>query len=123
MVAYRETMHTYMWDWIYEIWYDPKLSVNVFSELEDDFRDRYSTYLRTMKQRIYDTYLGFNELEDERKMVNQQVIRTPGRRGEMIKNEEIDKEFSRRYGEYKKAREFCWLNSSVSEQLQCQEYG
>ncbi|HEX7275540.1 MAG TPA: hypothetical protein VF248_08010 [Nitrososphaeraceae archaeon] len=60
-----------------------------------------------MKQRIYDTYLGFNELEDERKMVNQQVIRTPGRRGEMIKNEEIDKEFSRRYGEYKKAREFC----------------
>jgi hypothetical protein len=58
-----------------------------------------------MKQRIYDTYLGFNELEDERKMVNQQVIRTPGRRGEMIKNEEIDKEFSRRYNEYKMARE------------------
>jgi len=54
-----------------------------------------------MKQRIYDTYLGFNELEDERKMVNQQVIRTPGRRGEMIKNEEIDKEFSRRYNDYK----------------------
>jgi hypothetical protein len=41
-------------------------------------------------------------LEDERKMVNQQVIRTPGRRGEIIKNEEIDKEFSRRYFEYKK---------------------
>jgi hypothetical protein len=58
-----------------------------------------------MKQRIYDTYLGFNELEDERKMVNQQVIRTPGRRGEMIKNEEIDKEFSRRYNEYKIATE------------------
>ena len=88
------------------MWYEPKLSVNVFPELEDDFRDRYSTYLRTMKQLIYDTYLLFNELEDERKMVNQQVIRTPGRRGEMIKNEEIDKEFSRRYSEYKKAREF-----------------
>ena len=88
------------------MWYEPKLSVNVFPELEDDFRDRYSIYLRTMKQRIYDTYLGFNELEDERKMVNQQVIRTPGRRGEMIKNEELDKEFSRRYSEYKKAREF-----------------
>jgi hypothetical protein len=64
-----------------------ELSINIFSEVEDDFRERYSIYLRTMKQRIYDTYLGFNELEDERKMVNQQVIRTPGRRGEIIKNE------------------------------------
>lgn len=89
------------------MWTDPELelSVNVFSEVEDDFRERYSIYLRTMKQRIYDTYLGFNELEDERKMVNQQVIRTPGRRGEIIKNEEIDKEFSRRYIEYKKSSE------------------
>ena len=57
-----------------KMWTDPELSVNVFSEVEDDFRERYSIYLRTMKQRIYDTYLGFNELEDERKMVNQQVI-------------------------------------------------
>jgi len=88
-----------------KMWTDPELSVNVFSEVEDDFRERYSVYLRTMRQRIYDTYLGFNELEDERKMVNQQVIRTPGRRGETIKNEEIDKEFSRRYIEYKKSSE------------------
>lgn len=88
-----------------KMWTDPELSVNIFSEVEDDFRERYSVYLRTMKQRIYDTYLGFNELEDERKMVNQQVIRTPGRRGEIIKNEEIDKEFSRRYFEYKKSNE------------------
>ena len=88
-----------------KMWTDPELSVNVFSEVEDDFRERYSVYLRTMKQRIYDTCLGFNELEDERKMVNQQVIRTPGRRGEIIKNEEIDKEFSRRYSEYKKSSE------------------
>ena len=84
------------------MWTDPELIVNIFSEVEDDFRERYSIHLRTMKQRIYDTYLGFNELEDERKMVNQQVIRTPGRRGEIIKNEEIDREFSRRYIEYKK---------------------
>lgn len=88
-----------------KMWTDAELSVNIFSEVEDDFRERYSIYLRTMKQRIYDTYLGFNELEDERKMVNQQVIRTPGRRGEIIKNEEIDKEFSRRYIEYKKSSE------------------
>lgn len=87
------------------MWTDHELSVNIFSEVEDDFRERYSVYLRTMKQRIYDTYLGFNELEDERKIVNQQVIKTPGRRGEIIKNEEIDKEFSRRYLEYKKRSE------------------
>ena len=88
-----------------KLWTDPELSSNIFSDVEVDFRERYGTYLRTMKQRIYDTYLGFNELDDERKMVNQQVVRTPGRRGEIIKNEEIDKEFSRRYIEYKKSNE------------------
>ncbi|HEY7696633.1 MAG TPA: hypothetical protein VH797_11105 [Nitrososphaeraceae archaeon] len=77
------------------------MSVNISSQLEDDFRERYSIYLKTMKQRIYDTNIGFNELEDERKFVNQQVIKTPGRRGEIIKNEELDKEFSRRYSAYK----------------------
>ena len=89
-----------------KMWTDPELSSNIFSEVEVDFRERYSTYLRTMKQRIYDTYLGFNELDDERKMVNQQVVRTPGRRGEIIKNEEIDKEFSRRYIDYKRVTNY-----------------
>lgn len=83
-------------------WTDSELSVNISSEVEADFRERYSIYLKTMKQRIYDTNIGFNELEDERKFVNQQVIKTPGRRGEIIKNEELDKEFSRRYSAYKK---------------------
>ncbi len=83
------------------LWTDSELSVNISSQLEADFRERYSIYLKTMKQRIYDTYIGFNELEDERKFVNQQVIKTPGRRGEIIKNEELDKEFSRRYSAYK----------------------
>ena len=77
-----------------------KLTVNISSEVETDFRERYNIYLRTKKQRIFDKYIGFNELEDERKIVNQQVMRTPGRRGEIIKNEEIDKEFSRRYSDY-----------------------
>ena len=84
------------------LWTDSELSVNISSEVEADFRERYSIYLKTMKQRIYDTNIGFNELEDERKFVNQQVIKTPGRRGEIIKNEELDKEFSRRYSAYKK---------------------
>lgn len=77
-----------------------KLTVNISSEVETDFRERYNIYLRTKKQRIFDKYIGFNELEDERKIVNQQVMRSPGRRGEIIKNEEMDKEFSRRYSDY-----------------------
>lgn len=79
--------------------------VNTSSDMEVDFRERYCYYLRSMKQRIYDTYPGYNELEDERKFVNQQAMKTPGRRGEIIKREEIDKEFSRRYSEYIKSKE------------------
>ena len=80
-----------------------KLTVNISSEVETDFRERYNIYLRTKKQRIFDKYIGFNELEDERIIINQQNMRTPGRRGEIIKNEEIDKEFSRRYSDYIKS--------------------
>jgi hypothetical protein len=83
------------------VWTETELSVKISSDVEADFRERYSNYLRSMKQRIYDTYLGYNELEDERKLVNQQAMRTPGRIGEIIKREEIDKEFSRRYSEHK----------------------
>ena len=82
-----------------------ELVVNIYPDMETDFRKRYSNYLRSMKQRIYDTYLGYNELEDERKFVNQQAMKTPGRRGEIIKSEEIDKEFSRRYSEHPKSSE------------------
>jgi hypothetical protein len=82
------------------------LDVKISSEVEADFRERYSNYLRNMKQRIYDTYLGYNELEDERKFVNQQAMKTPGRMGEIIKSEEIDKELSRRYSEYKEKTGF-----------------
>ena len=77
-----------------------KFTVNISTRVETDFRERYNIYLRTKKQRIFDKFIGFNELEDERKIVNQQVMRSPGRRGEIIKNEEIDKEFSRRYSDY-----------------------
>ena len=48
--------------------------------------------------------MGHNALEEERKQVNQQAMKTPGRRGEIIKNEEIDKEFSKRYFEHKKRK-------------------
>ena len=58
------------------------------TEQEKFFRERYSEELRKKKR---------EELDDERKKVNQQGMKTPGRRGEQIKHEEIDKEIVRRY--------------------------
>ncbi len=68
-------------------------------DVETSFRQRYSQELRTKKQQIYDIERGFNELDDERRSVRQQMMRTPGRRGEIIKEEEISKEFGRRFYE------------------------
>ena len=56
------------------------------------FRESYAQELQRKKQdRVKD------ELEEERKKVKQQAMKTPGRRGEQIKHEEIDKEILRRY--------------------------
>ena len=68
-------------------------------DVETSFRQRYSQELRTKKQQINDIERGFIELDDERRSVRQQMMRTPGRRGEIIKEEEISKEFSRRFYE------------------------
>ena len=57
------------------------------------FRESYARELRKMKQ-----VAGKDELEEERVKIKQQAMKTPGRRGEQIKHEEIDKEISRRYG-------------------------
>lgn len=67
---------------------------------EEYFRKSYATELQKKKQQINDHQRGFNELEEERRQVNQQAIRTPGRRGEVIKKEEIEKEFTRRYKDH-----------------------
>ena len=82
----------------------PSMIVNVAEEqslidLEASFRMRYSNELRSKKQQIYDKNRGFSELDDERRSVLQQMMRTPGRRGEIIKEEEISKEFARRFSE------------------------
>jgi hypothetical protein len=59
---------------------------------EKFFRESYAQELQRKKQdRVRD------ELEEERKKVKQQAMKTPGRRGEQIKHEEIDKEILRRY--------------------------
>ena len=62
------------------------------TEEEKFFRDRYADELKKKKQNT-----RVDELDDERRKVKQQGMKTPGRRGEQIKHEEIDREISRRY--------------------------
>jgi hypothetical protein len=66
-------------------------------EKEESFRKRYSHELKSKRQQIGGKDQGYNELEDERRKVRQQMMRTPGRRGEIIKEEEINKEIGERY--------------------------
>ena len=66
------------------------------TEEERDFRKRYTQELEKKKQQNTDDYRGYDELADERRNINQQAMKTPGRRGEKIKHEEIDKEMVRR---------------------------
>jgi hypothetical protein len=64
------------------------------------FRERYAQELRKKKQQVQQDqgtyYRGNDELVNERRELNQQQMKTPGRRGEEIKQEEIDKELVRR---------------------------
>jgi hypothetical protein len=57
------------------------------ADVENDFRQRYSLELRKMTDK---------RLLDERIQVKQQGMRTPQRRGELVKHEEIDRELVRR---------------------------
>jgi hypothetical protein len=70
--------------------------VNDDTKEEAFFRERYATELRKKKQQGSNSYRGDDELNDEKRRVNQQELKTPGRRGEKIKQEELDREFSRR---------------------------
>jgi len=56
-------------------------------DIEADFRRRYKIELQKMT---------YKRLADERYQVNQQAIRTPNRRGELVKSEEIGNEWLRR---------------------------
>ncbi len=62
------------------------------TEKEKFFRDRYANELKNKNQNS-----RVDELDEERRKVKQQGMKTPGRRGEQIKHEEIDREISRRY--------------------------
>jgi hypothetical protein len=67
---------------------------NMVEDTEDEkqFRGRYAEELKKKKHSGKDS-----DLDIERGEVKQQGMKTPGRRGEQIKNEEIDKEIVRRY--------------------------
>ena len=71
-------------------------------DMETSFRLDYAKELRLKKQQVNDKNRGFHELDDEMRGVRQQMMRTPGRKGEIIKEEEISKEFARRYFEVSK---------------------
>ena len=69
---------------------------DIDTEQEKSFRERYAEELRKKRQNDTYSYRENNELYEERIKVNQQEQKTPGRRGEKIKQEEINKEIVRR---------------------------
>ncbi len=81
-------------------------NIVTLNEQEEIFSKFYASELRKMKQQINDNNRGFNELDDERRQIFHQATMTPGRRGEIIKKDEIEKEFARRYKEVNMVGEY-----------------
>jgi hypothetical protein len=67
------------------------------TEEERFFRERYAQELQKKKKRPgAGSYSQGDEMAEERRKVSHQQGKTPGRRGEEIKQQEIDKEIVRR---------------------------
>ena len=66
------------------------------TEEERSFRERYAQELQKKKNQPGAGASQGDEMAEERRNVNHQQGKTPGRRGEEIKQEEIDKEIVRR---------------------------
>jgi hypothetical protein len=67
------------------------------TEEESFFRERYAQELQKKKWQLgAGGYSQGDEMAEERRNVRQQQGKTPGRRGDQIKQEEIDKEIVRR---------------------------
>ena len=67
------------------------------TEEESFFRERYAQELQKKKWQLgAGGYSQGDEMAEERRNVSHQQGKTPGRRGEQIKQEEIDKEIVRR---------------------------
>jgi hypothetical protein len=71
-------------------------TITIESPTESSFRHRYAKELEKKRVPRIDNYYGPDELLEEKLKVNQQQMKTPGRRGEIIKQEEIAKEIIRR---------------------------
>jgi hypothetical protein len=70
---------------------------NADTQEEKDFRERYAFELRKKKmQNCNSSHFGLDEISDELARVKHQAMITPGRRGEQIKHEEINREILRR---------------------------
>ncbi|MGD1837568.1 MAG: hypothetical protein ACPKPY_05870 [Nitrososphaeraceae archaeon] len=67
------------------------MSDNLENMNEKEFRLAYINELRTNKH-----FISYDKLEEELRSVKQQSMKTPGRRGEQIKFEEISNEILRR---------------------------
>ena len=78
--------------------YSQRLTLAMVDDSSEEkyFREQYSKHIQTLKD---------DELEDERKRFTHQSLKTPGRRGEQIKHEEIDREIIRRVFNKDKSRE------------------
>jgi hypothetical protein len=73
------------------------INANDDTQEEKDFRQRYAYELRKKKmQNFTSSHFGLDEISDELARVKHQAMITPGRRGEAIKHEEINKEILRR---------------------------
>ena len=59
-------------------------------------KDMHRSCKRKKSSQALASYSQDDEMSDERKKVSQQEGKTPGRRGEQIKQQEIDKEIVRR---------------------------
>ena len=67
------------------------------TEEESFFRKRYAQEMQKKKRQLgAGSYSQGDEMAEERRNVSHQQGKTPGRRGEEIKQEEIDKEIVRR---------------------------
>jgi hypothetical protein len=76
--------------------------VHIESPTESSFRLRYAKELEKKRVPGTNDYYGPDELLEEKLKVNQQQMKTPGRRGEIIKQEEIAKEIIRRLSIHQK---------------------
>ena len=78
------------------------------TEEEQSFRERYAQELqKKKKQPGTGGHSQGDEMAEERRKVSHQQGKTPGRRGEKIKQEEIDKEIVRRNRLQQKRKKNC----------------